>query len=350
MHGTPFFAIMPVTILDIAKATGKSFSTVSRALSASGRISEETRRLIQEAAHRMGYHPSFAGTALQKGRTNTLGVLVPEIGTPFYADVIHYLQEYAAEDGFDISIFTYDFDPVKERRCLKKLLTGICDGVVGFPTSMEHIGAEVETLWQAHVPFVGIGLPDSDKFPVCYDRVNVDRTEATLEILAILKRHGKRHIVKVEEQITCELSKHMEQGFLWCLNEAGFPHDAANTFHHTFPVSNFAAREGMEMIQQIFAAYPDTDVIFAWNGPQLYGMLAGLRTLNRRVPEDLMFVTCDDTWLTHYAPVPVLSIDQRLDLVVRRAYDMFFDRIKSKKWNPPRSEFVTARLSNRYFL
>ena len=83
---------MAVTILDIAKETGKTYSTVSRALNNCGRMSDETRKQILEAAERLGYRPNFAGIALQKGRTNTIGVLLPELGNPFYADLLHHFK------------------------------------------------------------------------------------------------------------------------------------------------------------------------------------------------------------------------------------------------------------------
>lgn len=337
---------MPVTILDIAKATGKSFSTVSRALSDSGRISEKTRNMIRETAHGMGYHPSFVGTALQKGRTGSIAVLLPEIGNPFYAEVMHHLQHYAAQDGLNIIVFDYDYDTFKERSYLEKMLAGVCDGMIAFLTSFDHTSPLISKLWQAHVPLVSIGLPDSDALPPCYDSVLVNNQEVMRQIFNCIAERGHRHIVKIEEPTTPHFVAVVKNMLQQVLADTDLSSRLTLDFHSIPPGSHSPVQDGMEAAKKIFQEHPETDVMIARDGQQFYGILAALRSINKRIPEDLLLITYDNTWITRYAPVPVLGIDQNLEQVVEHAYRMLKDRLFSRQWAPPRCEVVNSQLSN----
>ena len=73
---------MAVTIMDIAKASGKSYPTVSRAMNDHPKISEKTKREIRAVAAKLGYRPSYSGTALKKARTSTFSIIVRDLADP----------------------------------------------------------------------------------------------------------------------------------------------------------------------------------------------------------------------------------------------------------------------------
>src|SRR5690606_35749001 len=90
----------PVTIADVARSLGVATSTVSRALSTPGRVSESTRERVVDAARRLGYHPNPQARSLSSGRTLRLALLVPDITNPFFFDLIRGTQAQAKAHGY----------------------------------------------------------------------------------------------------------------------------------------------------------------------------------------------------------------------------------------------------------
>lgn len=332
---------MAITILDIARETGKSYSAVSRALNDSPMISAATKELIRETALRLGYHPSFAGVALQKGCTNTIAVIIPELGNPFYAEFIHHLKKYT-HGKLDIVVYDYEYNKEQEQRCLQKMLTGICDGIIACITSFEHTIDYVTALWKARIPLVVVGTPLLPAQEQQHDVLSVDFRNAVLEILHCLKKMGKKHIVKTEEMFTSAITDKVENDFLAILREAGFSGNKKSIFFHTSPEREDPVQAGANILAEILQLHPDTDVIFGKNGQQVYGMLQQARLLGKRIPEDLIIVSCDNTWINQYAPVPIPAIDIQLQSVAKAAYQLLARRLKSKEWLEPSCKMLHA--------
>ena len=119
------------TIKDIAKRLGLSISTVSRALSNNENIKKETRELILETARELNYRSNPIGSSLRQGVTNTIGVLVPEMVTPFASEVISGIQETLNKKEYKVIIAQSDEDPEKERENLYLMENFMVDGIMG---------------------------------------------------------------------------------------------------------------------------------------------------------------------------------------------------------------------------
>src|SRR6478735_1215701 len=92
----------PPTIIDLAKQLDISATTVWRALNNSPRVSDKTRKRVLAAAKRMNYQPSLVAQTLLRGRTQTLGVVVPMIGNPVYAALVRAVEQVAFQHKYNI--------------------------------------------------------------------------------------------------------------------------------------------------------------------------------------------------------------------------------------------------------
>ena len=204
---------MAVTIMDIAKASGKSYPTVSRAMNDHPKISEKTKREIRAVAAKLGYRPSFAGTALKKGRTSTFSIIVPDLADPYYAKFISFFKHAAQEKEFDVVVYDYERRPDLERKYLERMMSGCCDGAAAFITSFLHTHDLVEDLWNARIPLAAIGTPHEFAENAKYDWGSIDTDSSVLKILRHLKRQGRRRLVCLQEpqpeEIRCLLSKYL---------------------------------------------------------------------------------------------------------------------------------------------
>lgn len=187
---------MAVTIMDIAKASGKSYPTVSRAMNDHPKISEKTKREIRAVAAKLGYRPSFAGTALKKGRTSTFSIIVPDLADPYYAKFISFFNHAAQEKEFDVVVYDYERRPDLERKYLERMMSGCCDGAAAFITSFLHTHDLVEELWNARIPLAAIGTPHEFAENAKYDWGSIDTDSSVLKILRHLKRQeiGRAHV------------------------------------------------------------------------------------------------------------------------------------------------------------
>lgn len=120
---------MPVTIRDIARESGVHISTVSRAFSAPHRVNPETRRKVLDCAEHLGYQPNRAARSLAKGRTGMIGVVVPDIVNPFYADIVKAVEARARRKGFAVLLLDTDEQADDEHELIGPL-SQQADGVI----------------------------------------------------------------------------------------------------------------------------------------------------------------------------------------------------------------------------
>lgn len=122
---------MSITLEDIAKETGFSVSTVSRVLSNSNyRVSEPIREKVLRVAATMGYEPNIAARSLRTDRTNTIGIIVDDLLSPFTPPIVRGIQDYLNEYGFLSLIVNSDWDPDQEQSAIKTLLSRPVDGII----------------------------------------------------------------------------------------------------------------------------------------------------------------------------------------------------------------------------
>ena len=120
---------MAVTIKDVARAAGVSPSTVCRALSTPELVRAETRERVQRSAAELDYSPNRAARGLITGRTGNLGLIVPDLGNPFFPGVVKGIQARAREADYAVFLADTDEDPAAEAQLVRTLAKQV-DGIV----------------------------------------------------------------------------------------------------------------------------------------------------------------------------------------------------------------------------
>ncbi len=141
-----------VSIKDIAKAAGVSYSTVSRALNNSPLISQAVRDHVQEIARSMGYTPNALAQSLQSQQTNSVGLVITTIADPFFADIVHGVEERAKKTGVSVFLATSNNDPEEEIRIIETFSRRRVDGVI---VASSRIGPDYAArLGQIRIPVI----------------------------------------------------------------------------------------------------------------------------------------------------------------------------------------------------
>ena len=133
-----------VSIKDIAKAANVSHSTVSRALSDSPLVSNETKERIQRLAREMGYSPDAQARSLVMGRTQTVGVVVTTITDPFIAEIVQAIENTAQEYGYSVILASSNAEPEREIAAVEMLQSQRVDAVL---VTSSRVGA----LYRGHL-------------------------------------------------------------------------------------------------------------------------------------------------------------------------------------------------------
>jgi len=158
-----------VTIKDIAREAGVSVASVSRALNNQEGISEERKNQILEVCERLSYTPNGLARSLVKKRTQTIGILMPDIRSPFYSELMVLASDFAHKKGYQVLLCNSFRDPREEERYLKLLVENQVEGILMFP--INSFSADTMEKYKAGLPIVSLNeLPDQKKLPyVCAD-------------------------------------------------------------------------------------------------------------------------------------------------------------------------------------
>jgi LacI family transcriptional regulator, galactose operon repressor len=147
------------TIIDIARLANVSKSTVARALSDASNINPDTRKRVMRAVKAAGYERNHLAQSLRSGRSGMLGLVIPDIANPFWAEVARGAQDKAAEHDASLLVFSSDWDPVREASHLRALRQARVDGAMVNP-----VEDNIDDLGRFGMPVVLIGS-SAERFP-----------------------------------------------------------------------------------------------------------------------------------------------------------------------------------------
>jgi len=147
------------TIIDIAAVAGVSKSTVARALSNSPAIGEKSRKRVLDAVRALGYERNHLAHSLRAGRTGMIGLVIPDIANPFWAEVARGAQDEAARNGASLLVFSSDWDSARESSHLRALRQARVDGAIVNP-----VADNIDSLGRFGLPVVLIGS-SAERFP-----------------------------------------------------------------------------------------------------------------------------------------------------------------------------------------
>ena len=147
------------TIIDVAERAGVSKSTAARALSDSADVNDATREKVRKAAEAVGYERNHLAVGMRSGRSGLFGLVIPDIANPFWAEVARGAQDYVAEQGASLLVFSSDWVQGRELSHLRALRQARVEGAIINPVS-----DNIDDFSRSGVPFVLIGS-SAERFP-----------------------------------------------------------------------------------------------------------------------------------------------------------------------------------------
>ena len=328
---------VPPTISQVAEAAGVGRATVARTLGGYGSVSGTTRDRVLRAAKQLGYRPNTIARSMTTGETKTLGVVLADVGNPFFAGVLKAFTDTVHRHGYDVLVLSTEEDPAKEADAVGVLVDKQVDGVVlASASSRDAPPAHLELVRSRGIPMV---LVDRLFDGLDVDTVVINNREASREAVSELIDRGHRRIGFVWGPVTVEpatgprqmdeiiahsLSSDGERlrGYLDALEKAGIDFDTS-LVTHVLKNEQQAARAVLGMLS---LADPPT-AIFATESDALVGTILALRRRGLSYPEDVSLIGFDDSsWATVMSP-PLSMVAQPLQQLGTLTAECLIDRI-----------------------
>ncbi len=292
-----------VTIKDIARELGISPSTVSRALKDHPDISPETKKAVNELAEKLNYTPNIVALSLRQSKTNTIGVIIPELVHFFFSTVISGIEDVAYSAGYNVIITQSNESLQREKTDIKALFNSRVDGML-ISVSRETSNFEhIDNILAKGVPMVFFDRvydkPESSK-------IIVDDLSGAKEATAHLIDQGCKRIAHIEGPPNLEISKQRLEGYLQAHRERNIEVDKSLIV----PCNLGTIEEGRTVTEKLLAQSPGPDAIFATNDPTAMGAMQAIKEAGLKIPKDIAVVGFSNWFFTALLDPPLTSVDQ----------------------------------------
>jgi LacI family transcriptional regulator len=309
-----------ITIKDIARILGISPSTVSRALKNHPDINEATKRAVNELAQKLKYQPNAVALSLKNSRSNTIGVIIPEIVHYFFSSVISGIEDVASQKGFTVIICQSNESYEREVANAKTLLSHRVDGVLVSISKETDSFDHLIDLQEGGIPMVFFDRIAPD---IVADRVIIDDMQASYHATRHLIETGRKRIAHFAGPQSLIIGRERLQGYLQALNEAGLPVDNRLIIE----ADNFerAHNAVIKMLDDGIAF----DGIFAVNDLTAIGAMQTIQKRGYKIPDDIAVVGFSDGRFSGITDPNLTSVDQHGYEMGTVAAEMLFHRILS---------------------
>lgn len=319
---------MRPTIYDVAKEANVSIATVSKVINNTGRISDSTREKVMETMRRLNYVPSTVASALTGKHTDSIGLIIPDISNPFFAEISRMIEDRAHELGLNVIMCSTDYNESKEKRYVELLLRKQVDGFIiasGFQSMYL-----LEEFQKRKIPMAMLA---QDNPTLDFNVVSVDDYKGGYLATNYLLSLGHRNIAVVAEHVhSSNLRLHAYRDLH---EQHGIPINNDNIVRTTASIKN-----GERVIKEIWEKGNRPTAIFACNDLLAVGVMKGARELGINVPNELSVIGFDNTILSTTTVPELTTIAQPIAEMGKKIVDVIIDEIKYEKDTSERVLFV----------
>ena len=309
---------MKVTIYDVAKEAGVSIATVSKVINKTGRISQSTRDKVQEAMKRLNYQPSVVASALTGKRTNTIGLLLPDISNPFFSEIARNIEDRAQERNMSVIMCSTDYNADKEEKYIELLQRKQVDGfIVASGFKNKNL---LETLLKQNIPLVMLA---QDEPSLNITMVSVDDYQGGYEATSHLLSLGHTDIAVIAEKVRS--SDLRINGYRDALLNYGVSFIEDNIFKTVASISN-----GRKYALDLLDRRKKPSAIFACNDLIAVGVIQGARERGMNIPDDLSIIGFDNTILATITVPGLTTVAQPIEKMGRKIVDLIVEEINEE--------------------
>ncbi|MGA2349914.1 MAG: LacI family DNA-binding transcriptional regulator [Terracidiphilus sp.] len=299
---------------DVARLAGVGTMTVSRVLSGTVRVSAETTRRVQTAIERLKYRPNALARAFRGQLSHSIGLIIPYLYDPFFANCAHAVTSVAKEHGYSVIITTSNEDSDAEYAEVEQMLQRHVDGVVIIPTKFRE--TRLTKALFGKTPVVAFDRPIPDP---AVDVVLVQNNSGARRMIEHLIEHGHQRIAFMGLSRTLFTINARLLGYRRALQDAGFKEDVF--------FGCASEEETMRALSEKLKGPNAPTAILASNTLVTRFVLSSIAHLGLKIPNDLALAGFDDFDMAEFTSPPLTVVRQPAQEMGRVATSLLFDRI-----------------------
>ncbi|WP_409289856.1 catabolite control protein A [Peribacillus sp. SCS-37] len=296
---------MNITIYDVAREANVSMATVSRVVNGNPNVKPATRKKVMEVIDRLGYRPNAVARGLASKKTTTVGVIIPDISSIFFAELARGIEDIATMYKYNIILSNSDQNTEKELHLLNTLLGKQVDGIVFMGSHITD--AHIEEFSKSPVPIVLAGtIEETGQIP----SVNIDNEQAAYDAARHFIEKGHNKIAFVTGVDKDPTNEKRLQGYRKALEESGI------SMNEDFVIDgDFTYDSGMEAFERLMNGEERPTALLVGGDEMALGVVHAAQDAGSSVPDDFEVISFDNTRLT-------LMVRPRISTIVQPLYDI----------------------------
>ncbi len=306
------------TIKDVARAAGVSVTTVSATINMSAPVSAEARAKVLAAVAAVGYSPNPIARNLRLGKSRLIGLLVPDISSPYAAGMARSMQSALADKGYSMFFSSTQEDSARELADIDRMSDHMVAGLALLPTCL---GADYAQNLAGHITCPAV-LLDRVIPGAPYDCVADDNALGARMIVRHLVQLGHRDIAMIAGRVGITSSDERLSGVRQALADAGL------ALAPEFTVTHHQSEElAVRAVQDLMSRSRRPSAIITINSAQVRGAMRALRSMHFRAPDDVSLIAFDNFHYSAGFDPEITSLSQDVGGLSGAAAAMLTERL-----------------------
>ncbi|WP_405412919.1 LacI family DNA-binding transcriptional regulator [Maribacter sp. Asnod1-A12] len=303
------------TLKDIANVLSISTAAVSKALNDDARISVKTKKAVKQVAKELKYQPNHLASALRKGKSKLVGVIVPRTNSNFFSSVVENMEGVLNKAGYNIIITQSNESFKKECDNIDTLLYLQVDGIIASMANETVDLSYYEKVKSNGIPLI---LFDRGENDLNVDYVGINDYESSHMIIEHLVAQGCKRIAHIGGYRRTRIFNNRIRGYIDAIKKHNLPHDDELLIE-----SGLTLEDGRRQIEKLLALKKRPDAIYVASDYAALGALQVLNEKNIKVPEDIKLVGFGNEPFTSLVTPSITSISQHSQQIGKLAAQTF---------------------------
>jgi LacI family transcriptional regulator len=309
-----------VRITDVAKRASVSVATVSRVLNADPSVDPELRHRVRIAVAELDYRPNRLARNLRRQHIEALGIVVPDIENPHFAEVVRVIEVMALKLGYRVLVCNTDENEDRQAACLRMLAEERVSGIVLSPSDPD---GSIDQLKDLGIPVVTI---DRALRHASTDLIVAANVPAVRLATQRLIDAGHRRIAFVGGRSEVETGSERQEGYVAAVESAGLTRLLAN--------GGFRREPARQAVAGLLAQQDPPSALIVANNLMALGALQSIRDRGLRVPDDIAVIAVDNPDWSELLDPPLTVLAQPIRAMATQAAELLIRRIRGENFPP----------------
>lgn len=306
------------TIKDVAQVAGVTVTTVSRVLNDRGYISDTTRKKVYQAMDQLNYQPNEIARSLLRRKSNLIGLIVPNVSHPFFAELTNYIEYYAYEAGYKVLICNSYQDSSKEKDYIDMLKRNQVDGII-----MGSHTLDTSEYINGNLPIIAVDRNLSDTIPF----ITSDNYQGGYLAANLLIEKGCKKLAHISGPLELNTPANKRyKAFINVVNERKVDYVIEHAKLDIF-------ESYIKLSKKLFEQHPDIDGIFASSDMIAASIIHVANLIGKKIPCDLKLVGFDDISLASLLVPQLTTIRQDIRGIGETVVRLLINQMEKKQVN-----------------